>query len=121
MHVDIATTANGIPMSPKKPYIDYLREIGQSIFTICPMGNGVDSHRVWESLYLGSIPIVADCPHFRGFTDLPMMAVVYGEHDNWNHITIPLLDDIVKKMVGISYNVEKLDMGYWEKRIKEGV
>jgi hypothetical protein len=27
-------------------------------FTLCPRGNGVDTHRVWESIYRGSWPIV---------------------------------------------------------------
>ena len=27
-------------------------------FTMCPRGNGVDTHRVWESIYRGSWPIV---------------------------------------------------------------
>ena len=27
-------------------------------FCICPEGNGVDSHRLWEAIYLKTIPIV---------------------------------------------------------------
>ena len=29
-------------------------------FCICPEGNGVDSHRLWEALYLKTVPIVID-------------------------------------------------------------
>lgn len=35
----------------------YLKKIAQSYFNICPLGNGIDSHRIWESLYLKTIPI----------------------------------------------------------------
>ena len=38
-----------------KQYADKLKN---SSFVICPWGNGVDSHRIWEALFLGSIPIV---------------------------------------------------------------
>lgn len=31
-------------------------------FCICPEGNGVDSHRIWEALYLKCVPIVLNNP-----------------------------------------------------------
>ena len=36
----------------------YLREIRTAGLVICPRGNGLDTHRLYETLYLGSIPIV---------------------------------------------------------------
>lgn len=36
----------------------YLRDIRECGLVICPRGNGMDTHRLWEALYLGSIPIV---------------------------------------------------------------
>ena len=38
--------------------LQYLRAIYSNDFVLCPRGNGRDTHRLWESLYLGSIPIV---------------------------------------------------------------
>jgi hypothetical protein len=32
--------------------------LNQYKFCICPEGNGVDSHRLWEALYLKTVPIV---------------------------------------------------------------
>jgi hypothetical protein len=40
------------------PFETYLERTAKSYFTICPLGNGIDSHRIWESLYLKSIPVV---------------------------------------------------------------
>lgn len=34
-----------------------LRETRQSNFVFCPRGVGVDTHRFWETLFLGSIPV----------------------------------------------------------------
>ena len=31
-------------------------------FVVAPLGNGPDSHRIWETLYAGSIPIIFDIP-----------------------------------------------------------
>lgn len=37
---------------------DNLIRLAQYRFCICPEGNGVDTHRLWEALYLKCIPIV---------------------------------------------------------------
>ena len=34
------------------------RLMRKSLFVACPPGNGLDTHRFWEALYLGAIPIV---------------------------------------------------------------
>lgn len=38
--------------------LKYLRDIRECGLVICPRGNGMDTHRLWEALYLGAIPIV---------------------------------------------------------------
>jgi len=43
----------------------YLKKIAQSYFNICPIGNGIDSHRIWESLYLKTVPIAEDTYNIR--------------------------------------------------------
>lgn len=47
-------------ISTCKPYSDYLKELSEYRFCLCTRGNGIDSHRLWESLYLGVIPVVID-------------------------------------------------------------
>ena len=37
---------------------EYLDNIYNHKFVLCPEGNGIDTHRVWETLYMGSIPVV---------------------------------------------------------------
>lgn len=36
----------------------YLREMSKAYFAIAPQGHGIDSHRPWEALYVGTIPVV---------------------------------------------------------------
>ena len=42
---------------------------------MCPWGNGVDSHRIWETLFLGSIPIVKRHLTFNNLENLPIFFV----------------------------------------------
>ena len=37
---------------------EYLKKLSSYKYAICPPGNGIDSHRIWECLYLGVIPVV---------------------------------------------------------------
>ena len=36
----------------------YLQKLSRAYFCISPEGNGLDCHRTWEALYLGTIPVV---------------------------------------------------------------
>ncbi len=56
-------------------YPQYLAELAFHRFVISPPGNGVDCHRTWESLYLGSIPIVKDSVCMRSFASAGLMIV----------------------------------------------
>jgi len=40
---------------------EYFHVIQNSALTLCPCGNNAESHRVWESLFHGSIPVVEQC------------------------------------------------------------
>lgn len=56
-------------ISDSKPYIDYLYELSQHRFCLCIRGNGIDTHRFWEALYLGVIPVIinnkkTNCDYF---------------------------------------------------------
>lgn len=44
--------------STNKPYKNYLQELSEHRFCLCIRGNGIDTHRFWESLYLGVIPVI---------------------------------------------------------------
>jgi hypothetical protein len=49
---DLATVENS------KPFLEYLTSLSHHDYCLCPSGNGLDTHRLWESLYLGVVPIV---------------------------------------------------------------
>jgi hypothetical protein len=50
-------------VSKPKEYKEYLSELSEHFFCLCPRGNGPDLHRFWESLYLGSIPVIVNNKH----------------------------------------------------------
>jgi hypothetical protein len=44
--------------SEPQPFDGYLKQLGSHRFSLCIRGNGIDTHRFWESLYLRTIPVV---------------------------------------------------------------
>jgi hypothetical protein len=48
----------GLSFGNQLNYYDYIKELSLYKYAICPPGNGVDCHRLWECLYLGVIPIL---------------------------------------------------------------
>jgi hypothetical protein len=92
---------------------DYLMDITKSHFVACPDGNGIDSHRIWETLYLNSIPIVQNNFFNSQWEDLPLLKI-----DDWNMITDEYLQKELKNIFKIKYNFNQLNFKYWENVIK---
>ena len=88
---------------------NYLQEIRDSKFVICPRGNGIDTHRMWEALYLGSIPVVKKYLAFHEFADLPILFI-----DDWSEINEAFLNQEYERITNIgTWNMDKLKFGYW--------
>lgn len=49
---------------------------------LCPSGAGQDTHRVWETLYLGSIPVVLKSNISSLYNSLPVIQL-----DSWNQLS----------------------------------
>ena len=114
-HCNDITNKLGISMYPRDTNENYWRSISKSVFTIAPHGNGVDSHRIWECLYLESVPIVEYHECFSQFKHLPILFV-----DSYRDIT----KDFLKQKIDIfypfsKYNLEILDLNYWKYKMYE--
>ena len=54
------------------------------MFNICPEGNGLDTHRIWESYAMNSIPIVLKNSFTEQFNklEIPMLYL-----NSWNDLS----------------------------------
>ena len=56
-------------------YRDYLTELGKHAFALCPRGNGIDVHRVYEAILMKTVPIYfSDCVP-AVYSELPVIVV----------------------------------------------
>ena len=91
----------------------FLQRIRNHKFVLCPRGNGVDTHRLWETLYMGSIPIVKRHLAFNAYTDLPILFI-----DDWAEVNEEMLNAKYEEITNTTWNLEKLKIGYWIDIIK---
>ena len=102
------------PNSTSRTY--YWNQIIKHAFVLSPFGVGMDCHRTWEALCLGSIPIIC-APHFKKlFADLPVLIV-----NDWSEITEELLQSTIESFKEKTFNYKKLSLAYWRNKITTGI
>lgn len=89
---------------------EYLTILSKYKYVISPPGNSVDCHRVWESIYLNTIPICLKSVPMVYFRDCPILFI-----DNWENITEKLLQE--KYDAIISRSKEKSDFMFYKKML----
>lgn len=80
-------------------------------YVLCPRGNGFDTHRMWECLYIGTIPVVRKHITHKNLDDLPILFVENYEDINENLLLTSYETLISKKR-------EKLKLSWWNKYIR---
>jgi len=90
----------------------FLKDLRNHKFVLCPRGNGTDTHRLWETLYMGSIPIVIKTVALDEFTDLPILFI-----ENWEILNEEFLHKKYEEISSKTWNMEKLKFGYWKNKI----
>lgn len=93
---------------------NYLDNIYNHPFVVCPEGNGIDTHRLWECLYMGTIPIVTKNINNSFYDDLPILFL-----DDWEEMNEKFLHDSYFKIKDKKWNMEKLNFEYWENEIRK--
>lgn len=87
---------------PYDKYGDFLMELQNHKFMICPQGHGLDCHRNWESLYMRRVPVMKRHPYFEKLMEgLPVLFV-----DDWSEVTEALL----KRMDYLYYEAMTMDL-----------
>jgi len=102
-----------------KNYIGDVKEYDRMFFNImldhlfiaCPEGKGTDTHRFWETLYMGRYPVVLHNKVSDDFSDLPVL--ILNKWEEFEKEYLMFLKRIKKK----KFSYKKLTQEYWIKRI----
>jgi hypothetical protein len=77
-------------------------------FILSPHGNGLDCHRTWEALCLGSIPVVKTSPLDPLYDELPVLIV-----KEWSDVTKELLEETLRNYSAKTWNMDRITLKYW--------
>ena len=95
----------------------YRRILSKYMFLICPEGNGIDTHRIWEAFYLRTIPIVKEnrISFFLKKANLPVVILKkWSDITKFNETNLNKLYISKKKLFSNKY----LFQTYWKKIFK---
>lgn len=104
---------------PKLSYSEFITRVIDHEAVICPAGNGVDTHRLYEILYCGVIPVTIKTGDYALYTqlynNLPIVVL--------NHINELQNEDKLKELIAAAKqkqaNIQLLDCAYWLQKITD--
>jgi hypothetical protein len=107
-------------------YDEYIHDLCTHKYCLCPQGNGTDTHRLWEALYLRCIPVVK-WHHNIGFytgsyvrSDWETSSLPIFCPFDWNYVKQLVLDNSYEQFSagGLWAKAEiVLDFSFWRDRI----
>jgi len=123
---------------PKK----YIEKLLNHEAILCPIGAGIDTHRLWEALYCKRIPVTINCntfrhekvsqsPHHEGeFWHIPPLQYEYSIYTKlYSKLPIVVLNSyrelfdrkrlerLIQEQKEKEFDTQLLDFNYWEKMI----
>lgn len=95
------------PLCSRLAPTEYLFELAKHMFSLCIRGNGIDTHRLWESLYLGVIPVIINNQftsvhvfvNYLKLNKIPFVEITDVEitEHSFNHLTPDLYQAFIKE------------------------
>jgi hypothetical protein len=92
----------------------FLRNLLSHRFVLCPPGNGVDTHRMWESLAAGAIPVVLRSQAMQPFKELPILFM-----DRYEEVTLGMLEEAARRISPAKPEEPMLQSAFWVGKIQE--
>ncbi len=89
---------------------DYLNKLNQFQYVLTPWGNGIDSHRIWETLYAGTYPLIPNHYNFQSVFNSDKF--LFDRFENLSDY------ELTENFLNYSINNELLNIHYWMNRIR---
>ena len=103
---------NGVSYNTNKDNETYIKELQAHKFCLSPPGRGIDAHRTWEALMVGTIPICISSSLNDIYSRLPVLIV-----EDYSKVTASYLLQEYEKIRGKTYDFSILYVDYWKDTI----
>jgi hypothetical protein len=85
---------------------------------VCPAGNGLDTHRLWEVLYCNRIPITFKIANYKLYELYSKLPIIILEN-NKDLISYNLIEEKYLECINKKYNLSILDINFLINKIKK--
>jgi hypothetical protein len=104
------------PSMTKEGRVNYLANLRKVNFVLCPEGNGLDTHRLWETLYMGGVPVVTSSKYLNSlYRRLPLVVL-----ESWDELLIPSkLEKMWNEVQEFEWDDSLLSQKYWLNEISK--
>jgi hypothetical protein len=98
------------PIFTERGRIEYLSALRRHSLTVCPEGNGVDTHRLWETIYMGGTPVIIYSKQIASLVrDLPVIVL-----KNWSELNdLAMLEEEWNQLNSRVFNFQKVMASFW--------
>ena len=107
-----------------KSFDKYLIELSEHYFSLCVRGNGLCTHRFWESLYLGVIPVIinnnytnmTNFVNYLNNLNIPFYEIKDEDFSKYSDkfFNKDLYKKILKKYQTSLYNISELKISFYD-------
>lgn len=95
---------------------NFLTNVKKYSMTICPAGNGVDTHRLWEVLICGGVPITFKMGDFKIYELYEKLPIIVLDDPNKLH-DIEYINNEYSRVTQRKNNFDLLKSKFWEDMI----
>jgi hypothetical protein len=89
------------------------KDVQSHRFTLCPHGHGLDTHRTWEVLLLGGVPVVRHSSMDSMYEGLPIVMVA-----EWSDVTETRLAEAWLWVQTTPFHMDRVFWPYWQGRLE---
>lgn len=100
------TNSSTLEWNIKRNKEDYFKELASHKYAICPRGNGLDTHRIWECLYLDVIPIMINNDNIK-IDNLPIIIL-----NDWSELINKNGSELINQFN--NQQINKLTIDYYK-------
>ena len=97
---------------------EYFEELKKYKFNLCPEGNGLDTHRIWESLLAEAIPVMIRNTFTESLESLNFPLLLIDQWEDLNSLNIEDLNNYYKNEKDSKGFFAIVSHEYWLKEIK---
>lgn len=100
---------------------NYIKNLNEYKFNLCPPGNGLDTHRIWESLLTKTIPILERSDFSMNLKDLNFPILILDKWEDLKDLNFHILKSLYFEITKDKNFVQIMMFDNWNKIFKSKV